>query len=121
MITSFALASSSDTSLPMALRISSIVVQSSTFVCPLVLETFELCTVGHGFRVHFPCTSGEPVSPITVGNVVGTAAEGIDGAHGQSLIIGEILERVVKVSSFSFGQLLAITVGQPVKFSGWLF
>ena len=86
-----------------------------------VLERFELIPVGRCFRVHLSFASGESVSPITIGDVVSTATEGIDGAHGQALLLWQILERMIEVACFSHGQFFAISVGEFVEFRRRLF
>ena len=86
----------------------------------LVLERFKLISIGGGFRVHLAFAAGEPVGPVAVSNVVCTSAEGVNGAHSQTLLLWKVLERMIEVASFSHGQFFAISISEFVKFCGWL-
>ena len=68
-----------------------------------VLEGFELVPVGRCFGVEFASAPREAVRPVAVGNVVRSATEGVDGAHGQALFLREVLERVIEIAGFPHG------------------
>ena len=88
---------------------------------PLVLERLELISIFHGFRVKHALAARETVGPIAVGDVVGSTAESVDGAHGQALLVGEILERMIEIPGLPHGEFFAIAVGEFVKFGRRLF
>ena len=85
-----------------------------------VLEGLQLISVGRCLRIQITSASGETVRPIAVRDVVGPSTEGVDGAHGQSLLFGEVLERMIEVASLAHGQFLAVAVGQLMQFGRWL-
>ena len=85
-----------------------------------VLEGFELVPVGRCFGVEFASAPGEAVRPVAVGNVVRSATEGVNGAHGQALFLGEVLERVIEIAGFPPRQFFAVAVSEFVELGRWL-